>query len=421
MADKRKDKKGRNLKNGESIMPDGRYRFQYTDKTGKRTQVYSWKLVSTDKVPQGKRDCISLRQMEKQIEKDLEEGIDSVLASNTTLNDMFDKYIGLKTHLKESTRVNYIYNYDHFIREVIGNRKIKSFKYSDIKAFYNGLLKDGMKINTLDNIHTLLHPTFTLAVRDGIIRNNPTDGVCAELKKGHTKSEQRHALTIDEQRLFMDFLKESKVYNHWLPLFTFILGTGCRVGEVIGIRWTDIDFIKNTISINHNTSYRPDGKGSMVLSVSTPKTDAGCRTIPLFKNVREALLKLKQQQMQLGSYCELEVDGYTDFVFINRYGNVLLPHDINRAIVRIYTEANAKEAEQAKKERRSPVVIRHFSVHNLRHTFCTRLCEVENNIKLIMSIMGHSDVQTTMNIYNEIQEAKKKEAFTELNNKIMIS
>ena len=159
----------------------------------------------------------------------------------------------------------------------------------------------------------------------------------------------------------------------------------------------------------------------MVLSVSTPKTDAGCRTIPLFKNVREALLKLKQQQMQLGSYCELEVDGYTDFVFINRYGNVLLPHDINRAIVRIYTEANAKEAEQAKKERRSPVVIRHFSVHNLRHTFCTRLCEVENNIKLIMAIMGHSDVQTTMNIYNEIQEAKKKEAFTELNNKIMIS
>ena len=113
--------------------------------------------------------------------------------------------------------------------------------------------------------------------------------------------------------------------------------------------------------------------------------------------------------------------GYTDFVFINRYGNVLLPHDINRAIVRIYTEANAKEAEQAKKERRSPVVIRHFSVHNLRHTFCTRLCEVENNIKLIMAIMGHSDVQTTMNIYNEIQEAKKKEAFTELNNKIMIS
>ena len=141
----------------------------------------------------------------------------------------------------------------------------------------------------------------------------------------------------------------------------------------------------------------------------------------MFKNVREALLKLKTQQMQLGSYCELEVDGYTDFVFINRYGNVLLPHDINRAIVRIYTEANTKEAEQAKKERRSPVVIRHFSVHNLRHTFCTRLCEVENNIKLIMSIMGHSDVQTTMNIYNEIQEAKKKEAFTELNDKIMIS
>ena len=421
MADKRKDTKGRNLKDCEDQMPDGRYRYRYTDKNGQRKAIYSWKLTATDKVPQGKRDGLSLRQKEKEIEQDLQDGIDSSVASNTTLNDMFDKYISMKTNLKEGTRVNYIYSYNHFVREQIGNRKIKSFRYSDVKSFYNELLNNGMQTNTLDTIHTILHPTFTLAVRDGIIRNNPSDGVCAELKKGTEKKEGRHALTIEEQQLFMNFMKESDTYNHWLPLFTFFLGTGCRVGEVIGITWKDIDFKNNTISINHNTTYRPDGNGGMKLSISTTKTEAGNRTIPMFQNVREALMQVKKEHFHLGIHCNCEIDGYTDFVFLNRFGNIFLPMDINRAIKRIYTYANEQEAEKAKQEGRKPVEIRHFSVHNLRHTFCTRLCEVENNIKLIMSIMGHTDVQTTMNIYNEIQEAKKKEAFEELNNKIMIS
>lgn len=421
MADKRKDSKGRNLKDNEDQMPDGRYRFRYTDKNGVRKAVYSWKLTATDKVPQGKKDGLSLRQKETEIEKDLQDGIDSASASNTTLNDMFDKYISLKTNLKNGTRVNYIYNYDHFVRNTIGNRKIKNLKYSDIKAFYNDLLKAGMQTNTLDNIHTILHPTFTLAVRDGIIRNNPSDGVCAELKKGTTKKEGRHALTIDEQQLFMNYMKENPTYNHWIPLFTFFLGTGCRVGEVIGITWKDIDFKNGTISINHNTTYRPDGNGGMILSISTPKTEAGKRTIPMFQDVHEALIQLRREQMQLGIRSECEINGYSNFVFVNRFNNIYLPMDINRSIKRIYAGANEWEKEQAKKEKRTPVTIRHFSVHNLRHTFCTRLCEVENNIKLIMSIMGHSDVQTTMNIYNEIQESKKKEAFEELNSKIMIS
>lgn len=421
MADKRKDSKGRNLKDNEDQMPDGRYRFRYTDKNGERKAIYSWKLTATDKVPQGKRDGLSLRQKEKEIEKDIQDGIDSSLASNITLNDMFDKYISLKTNLKNGTKTNYIYMYDHFVRDVIGNRKIKSFRYSDIKAFYNDLLKNGMKTNTLDNVHTILHPTFTLAVRDGIIRNNPSDGVCAELKKGTEKTEGRHALTLNEQKLFMDYMQESDTYRHWLPLFTFFLGTGCRVGEVIGIRWNDVDFKNGTISINHNTTYRPDGKGGMILSVNTPKTDAGKRTIPMFNDVREALIKLRREQMELGVRCECEIDGYSNFIFLNRFGSIYIPMDINRAIKRIYTGANFKEQEQAKKERRKPIEIRHFSVHNLRHTFCTRLCEVENNIKLIMSIMGHADVQTTMNIYNEIQETKKKEAFAELEGKIRIS
>ena len=118
---------------------------------------------------------------------------------------------------------------------------------------------------------------------------------------------------------------------------------------------------------------------------------------------------------------ETEIDGYKGFVFTNRYGYVHNPQTINRAIERIYTAYNQAEAARAEKEHRKPLVIRHFSVHNLRHTFCTRFCENETNIKVIQDIMGHSDISTTMNIYAEATESKKKESFENLEGKIKIS
>ena len=90
------------------------------------------------------------------------------------------------------------------------------------------------------------------------------------------------------------------------------------------------------------------------------------------------------------------------------------------AIKRIYTAYNEREKERAKQEHREPILIRHFSVHNLRHTFCTRFCENETNIKVIQEIMGHSDISTTMNIYAEATESKKKESFENLQGKVKI-
>ena len=269
--------------------------------------------------------------------------------------------------------------------------------------------------------HTILHPVFTLAVRDGYIRNNPTDGVMAEIKKSHSwEKPKRHALTIEEQEAFISFISESDVYRHWLPLFTTFLGTGCRVGEIIGLRWSDCDFENKTISINHNLIYRRQDNGKCEMHITTPKTKTGSRTIPMLKDVRKALMEERKRQMAEG-FCQAEIDGYSGFVFVNRNGYVHNPQTINRAIQRIYTEYNDREREQADEEQRKPKLIRHFSVHNLRHTFCTRFCENETNIKVIQEIMGHSDISTTMNIYAEATEAKKRESFDNLEGKIKIS
>lgn len=418
---KRKDMKGRILNNGESQMKDGRYRYQYTDGSGKRHSIYSWRLVETDKLPVGKRSDRCLREKIQQVQRDLNDGISTADANKITLNQMFERYMAGKYELKQSTRTNYFYMYRHCVSAEIGMRKIAAIKYSDVKAFYDRLIRErGMKPNSLEIINTILHPVFTLAVRDGYIRTNPTDGVVWEIKKSHCwEKPKRHALTEREQEAFINYTARSTVYRHWLPLFTVLLGTGCRIGEIIGLRWQDCDFENQTISINHNLVYRQQESGTCAMRITTPKTSAGVRTIPMLEEVRRALLQEKQKQIR-GRKSDAEIDGYSGFVFTNRNGYVHNPMTINRTIKRIYTAYNQQE-EEAARENRSPVYIRHFSAHNLRHTFCTRFCENETNVKVIQEIMGHSDISTTMNIYAETTEKKKKQSFENLEGKIKIS
>ena len=110
--------------------------------------------------------------------------------------------MSLKTNLRQTTRSNYLYMYDRFIRDTFGKKKIAEIRYSDVLQFYNYLLdKQGLQTNTLESVHTLLHPAFQLAVRDEIVRKNPTDGVMAEIKKSSEQTTGvRHALTIPQQR-----------------------------------------------------------------------------------------------------------------------------------------------------------------------------------------------------------------------------
>lgn len=423
MYEKRRDNKGRILRQGELQRSDGKYEYRYFDVKGEKRSIYSWKLVSTDKVPKGKRECRALRDMVKEIRRDVEDGINSYQAYRTSLNRFFDDYIETKYELKPSTRTNYKYMYNKYVREEIGYKDIASIKFSDIKKFYIHLIKDiGFKPNSMEIINTIIHPVFTIAMRDGLIRINPADGAMAEIKRSHNwEKPKRHALTEAQQSAFIEYIKGSKTYRHWLPLFTVLLGTGCRVGEIIGLRWQDCDFQEKIITIDHSLIYRQqeDG-GGCVFHVSTPKTKAGIRVIPMLEAVRKALLEERLSQMRTG-FNQTVIDGYSGFIFSNRYGDALTPHCINRAIERISRDYNKEETEAAKEERRQPELLPHFTVHNLRHTFCTRFCENETNLKVIQEIMGHADISTTMNIYNEATKEKKKESFANLEGKVKIS
>lgn len=414
MSEKRRDNRGRLLRAGESQRPDGKYEYKYVDAKGVRRSLYSWRLVESDKLPARKYKCEPLRDMEVKVIRDTQDGINSFVAARMSLNDFWDAYIANKFELKPSTRNNYIYMYRKYIRDGIGQRDIASIKYSDIKKFYGQLIQHGFKPNSVENIHTILHPVFQVAVRDGYIRINPTDGVLAELKKSHNwEKPKRHALTIPEQEAFVEFIAHSPQYNHWLGLFTVLLGTGMRVGECLGLRWEDCDFQENIVSVNHNLVHRVHEDGKMRYTISTPKTKAGVRIIPMFDAVKKALLAERIKQMQHG-FTLSTIDGYSGFIFQNRFQEVLNPHVVNRVIWRIIDAHNTEAMKNG------ATMLPHFSVHNLRHTFCTRLCENESNIKIIQEIMGHRNIETTMDVYNEATQEKKKETFASLEGKLKI-
>lgn len=285
--------------------------------------------------------------------------------------------------------------------------------------YYNYLADErNLKVSTIDSIHTVLHQILQIAVDDDYIRNNPSDNVLRELKKSHAfQSEKRRALTRPEQDLFLDYLKTHPVYEHWYPVFAVMIGTGLRVGEVTGLRWCDIDMESGMIDVNHTLVYydhRTEGsKKGCYFNVNTTKTPASMRQVPMLDFVKEAFELEKQKQKDLDIHCEVTIDGYSDFIFINRFGQAQHQATLNKAIRRIIRDCND---EQFEKSEEPEVLLPHFSCHSLRHTFTTRMCEAGVNIKVIQDALGHTDISTTLNIYTDVTKELKTSEFKGLDN-----
>ena len=149
-------------------------------------------------------------------------------------------------------------------------------------------------------------------------------------------------------------------------------------------------------------------KSGCYFNVNTTKTPASMRQVPMLGFVREAFEQEKQKQEDLGLHCEVTIDGYTDFIFINRFGQAQHQATLNKAIRRIIRDCND---EQFLHSDEPDVLLPHFSCHSLRHTFTTRMCEAGVNIKVIQDALGHSDISTTLNIYADVTKEMKAEEF----------
>ena len=399
----RKDKDRIVLKKGESQRPNGTYDYRWTGRDGKRHVVYAKTLEE-------------LRAKEAEIEKDKHDGIKAE-ARYVTINDLFELWCQLKRGLKDNTFQNYKYMYNMFVRPNLGKVRVSTVKKTDVKRFYNMLADErGLQASTIDSVHTVLHQVLDMAVDDAYLRVNPSNNVLKELKQSHAfKTEKRRGLTMPEQELLLDYLQRNHTYSHWYPIIAVMVGTGLRVGEVTGLRWCDIDLDEGIIDVNHTLVYydhrNSEGKKGCYFNINTPKTKAGVRQVPMLDFVKEAFIQERDYQRANDIQCLVTIDGYTDFIFVNRFGNTQHQGTLNKAIRRIIRDCND---EVLLKEEDDPVLLPHFSCHSLRHTFTTRMCEAGVNVKVIQDALGHADISTTLNIYADVTKELKKNEFVGL-------
>ena len=412
MTGKRKDNKKRVVKEGEYQRENGTYEYKWRDPRGKRHSEYAKTLEE-------------LREKECEVQRDILDGIRSD-KRNLTVNDLYNRWKQLKHGLKDNTFQSYQYLYSQFVESDFGLSRVADLKRTDVRVFYNHLADTHhLKVSTIECIHTVLHQVLELGVVDDYLRYNPSDSALQELKKAHCNdSKKRRALTLDQQRIFEDFLRQPGKHNKWYPIFTVMLWTGLRVGELTGLRWCDVDLEKGTIDVNHTLVYYKyfEHGGKCICAVNTPKTEAGKRIVPMLPKVKEAFLLEKQTHEDFGIECKAVVDNYTDFIFVNRFGDVQSRETLNKALKRIVRDCN--HAEMEKYNGAPPVLLPAFSNHILRHTFTTRMCEAGVNIKAMQEILGHADVETTMDIYAEATlDLKRSEmtSFSEYYDKITSS
>lgn len=399
LTSNRKQKSDLELRKGESLHSKSGFQYRWTDEGGKRHTIHAPTLEE-------------LRQKEKEIEQDQRDRIKPE-ARNVTVNEMYELWKQLKRGLKDNTFQNYRFMYDQYVAPKFGKQRISALVKSDVKRFYNTLVDErGLSISTIDCVHTVLHQVLDMAVDDCYIRRNPSDNVLKELKQTLAlKREKRRALTKQEQDLFLNYLKHTPKYQHWYPVFAVMVGTGMRVGEAVGLRWSDVDLEDGIIDVNHTLIYYRHAVNGCYCNVHSPKTASGVRQIPMLSLVKEAFLQEKQYQEANGIHCTATVDGYTDFIFVNRFGDPQHQGTLNKALRRIIRDCNDEILLKGEKD---PLLLPHFSCHILRHSFTTRMCEAGVNVKVIQETLGHADVSTTLNIYADATKDLKKREFASL-------
>ncbi len=376
---RRKDNKGRLLKTGESQRKDGRYAYKYQDKNGKSKFMYSWRLTDTDPVPKGKRFCRSLRDLERDLQRDLFDGIDSS-GKKMVLWQLYEKHNALKPNVRQSTETGRKYLMDILKSDTLGNMSIEAIKPSDTKEWAIRMKKNGYSYQTINNYKRSLKACFYTALNDDLVRKNPFNWNLSDVLEDDT--EHKTALTDEQVNVLLSFVQIDGVYQKYYNAIVVLLHTGLRISELCGLTTSDIDFEKGFIQVNHQINY---DKGKY--SINEPKTDSGIREIPMLEPVRKALMDEIKGRIDVQ---QILIDGYSDFVFLNQKSLPMYAHCYSNAFSSLIKKYNKYH-----KGNELPLI----TPHTLRHTFCTNMANKKITPNTLQYIMGHKNITMTLGYY----------------------
>lgn len=329
----------------------------------------------------------------KKAKTDLEYKLDHgsfIEKTKITFGKWFDTWLNeyKKNRVKNSTLNEYQKYYNGCLKDRLGSKKLADIRGEHIQKLYNELIEEKYAISTIKIISTVINGCFRQAFKNGLIEKNPVE--LAELPRQTGKKKGRMAMTKDQQNLFMEYAKASYLYN----FFAVMLRTGMRSGEVRGLKYIDIDKRDNVLHIQRTLKYI-EGVGYLE---DTPKTKTSMRDIPLTTEILDIL----EQQKNYWGFRIVRLDRY---LFCNENGDPLsrerVQGEIDRTIKRI---------------REAGYDFPRITSHVFRHTFATRAIEAGMPPQVLKTILGHSSLAMTMDLYSHVLPDVKAEEMKKIAN-----
>lgn len=361
-----RDLRGKELGEGIYQQPNGTYCARFVDRFGKRKSKRSKKL---QEVRQWLADATYINE-----HSDIEQ------ATNMMVDAWFEYWIDVKRKtVRPNTVRNYTERYYRNIQNVIGKKLLTEVKPIHCQKIFTDMADAGYRTSTIYQTRIALFNMLEFAKENDVILSNP----CKKSVKSDMgrPSQKKEALTIDIQKKFLEQAKGQSYENQ----YRFILQTGLRTGELVGLKWEDVNFENKTVKIQRSMEYR-HSVGEW--RVGEPKSKSGYRTIPLTDEAIRILLSQKEKNKKI-KIIPIE---WSEYIFLCRKGEPVKNSTYDTALFKICEKAG----------------INKFSMHVLRHTFATRCIEGGMMPKTLQKILGHSNIGITMNLYVHVTEEEKQ-------------
>jgi integrase len=383
-----KDLKGKELGKGLRQRKDSRYEARATI-NGIDINLYDF----------------DLKHLKKNFEMAKEHALRNIdtKRQNITLDEWFEEWFTKYKvpNIKSTSIYPMKSKYANTFGEQIGTLKVVDICNIDIQEVINKMQEQGRATSSMRDALGRIRECLESSKNNRIITLNP----CFEINvPWENKQVLRRFLTHEEQNIFLH-----EVENNWYKeMFYIMFLTGMRIGEVGGLKWSDVDFNNKCIYINRSLSCNYEA-GIKKMLLTTPKTHNSYRKIPFIGEAEEMFLSQKQKtdrlKKELGKRFRSEGD-FEDLVFITTMGSPVLRYHAEKEVKKVVKAINEREAFESVREQREPKIFEDVYPHAIRHTFCSRCFERDMNPKVVQALMGHQHYSTTIEIYTHVSETK---------------
>ena len=361
--------KGKELGEGISQRKDGRYQGRYTDRFGKRKYVYD----------------ADLSELKKRLRKVMAENdcCMNICDDTMTLNEWFEEWIATYKSNCVNTTISYYRGAYNRIVNTLGILPLNRLNIPTIQKEINKIESAQSQHDTLK----ILKGALDRAVKVELLVKNPARGVVTKTLR---KKEEQYAFSDEEMKIFLDEAKNFRCY----PICIVALGTGMRIGEILGLTWDCIDWKKKQIHVKQ-TLILMKQTGATHFEMHQTKTSSGDRYIPMLPAVESILREQHKHRLEMNLSGKKPLEGFENLVFFTKK---------NTPVATSYVRKTMCTLQKTLQEKYPDMDFGHFHPHTMRHTFATHALRSGMQPKTLQKILGHSTLAMTMDLYSHVLE-----------------